>query len=86
MKLNVRGFSIAVGLAIAAAFSVCAFFVAVAPESTAAFIGYLSHINLSGLTRELSWPGYFSGVLAVGIGTGLWSAAAAKLYNLFASR
>jgi 2TM family of unknown function (DUF5676) len=46
MKLNVRGFSIAVGAVIAAAFSVCAFFVAVAPEATAAFIGYLLHINL----------------------------------------
>ena len=41
MKLDVRGFSIAVGSVIAAAFSVCAFFVAVAPEATAAIIGYL---------------------------------------------
>ena len=58
MKLNVRGFSIAVGTVLAAAFSVCAFFVAVAPEATAAFLGYLLHINLAGLTQALSWPSY----------------------------
>ena len=62
MKLNVRGFSIAVGTVIAAAFSVCAFFVAVAPEATAAFLGYLLHINLAGFPQALSWPSYFAGV------------------------
>lgn len=81
MKLDVRGFSIAVGTVVAAAFSICAFFVAVAPEATAAFIGYLLHINLSGLTRALTWPSYFAGVVAVGVWTGLWAAVAAELYN-----
>ena len=86
MKLNVRGFSLAVGIVIAAAFSICAFFVAVAPEATAALIGYLLHINLAGLTRALSWPSYFAGVLAVGVWTGLWAAVAAHLYNFLVSR
>jgi len=86
MKLNVRGFAIAVGTVIAAAFSICAFFVAVAPEATATFIGYLLHINLTGLTRALSWPSYFAGVLAVGVWTGLWAAVGAGLYNFLISR
>ena len=86
MKLNVRGFSIAVGAVLAAAFSVCAFFVAVAPEATPAFLGYLLHINLAGLTRPLSWPSYFAGVLAVGVWTGLWAAVVAGLYNFLISR
>ena len=81
MALNVRAFSIAVGTVIAAAFSVCAFFFAIAPEATAAFIGYLLHINLSGLTRTLSWSSYFAGVLALGAWAGLWAAIAAELYN-----
>jgi 2TM family of unknown function (DUF5676) len=82
MRLNVWAFGLAVGIAVAAAFTICAFFVALAPEATAGFIGYLLHINLSGLTRPVSWTSYVVGVLGVGIWTALWAAAAAKLYNL----
>ena len=39
MKLNVWAFGVAIGIVIAAAFSICAFFVAVAPEATADFLG-----------------------------------------------
>lgn len=81
MKLNVWAFGVAVGIAVAAAFSICAFFVAVAPAATADFIGYLLHINLSGLTRHISWGSYFAGVVGLGIWSALWAAAAAKLYN-----
>lgn len=81
MKLNIWAFGLAVGIVIAAAFTICAFFVAVAPEATAAFIGYFLHINLSGLARPITWASYVADVLGVGIWTALW-AAAAKLYNL----
>jgi hypothetical protein len=63
MKLNILAFGLAVGSVVAVAFTICAFFVALAPEATAAFIGYLPHINLSGLTRPISWGNYFVGVL-----------------------
>jgi hypothetical protein len=81
MKLNVWAFGSSVGIAVAAGFTICALFVAIAPEATAAFIGYLLHINLSGLTRPITWASYVAGVLMVGIWTALWAAAAAKLYN-----
>ena len=84
MKLNVWAFGLAVGIVIAAAFTTCAFFGAVAPEATAAFIGYLLHIDLSSPTRPITWASYVAGVLGVGIWTALWAAAAAKLYNLSA--
>jgi len=86
MKINVWAFGSAVGIAIAAAFTICALFVAVAPEATAAFIGYLLHIDLSGVTRPITWGSYIAGVLAVGIWTALWAAAAARLYNFSISR
>ena len=86
MKLNVWAFGIAVGTAVAAAFTICAFFVALAPEATAAFIGYLLHINLSTLARPITWASYFGGVLGIGIWTALWAAVAAKLYNLSVGR
>jgi Flp pilus assembly protein protease CpaA len=81
MKLNVWGFGLAVGSVVAVSFSICAFFVAVAPEATEEFIGYLLHSNLSGLTLAISWRSYIAGVLGAGIWTGLWAAAAARLYN-----
>jgi hypothetical protein len=81
MKLNVWGFGLAVAVVVAAAFTICAFFVAIAPQATTEFISYLLHINLSGLSRPISWPSYIAGVLGVGVWTGLWAAAAAKLYN-----
>jgi hypothetical protein len=86
MKLNVWAFGVAIGIVIAAAFTICAFFVAVAPEATADFIGNLLHINLAGLARPISWGSYFAGVLGIGIWTGLWAAAVAKFYNLLISR
>jgi predicted anti-sigma-YlaC factor YlaD len=81
MKLKVSAFGFAVGLAVAASFTICAFFVAIAPEATAATIGYLLHINLSGLTRAITWPSYIAGVVALGLWTALWAAVAAKIYN-----
>lgn len=81
MKLNIRAFAFAVGAVVAASFAFCAFFVAIAPEATAEFIGYLLHINLSGLPRPITWTSYVAGVLTIGIWTALWAAAAAKIYN-----
>lgn len=86
MKLNIWPFSYSAGIVTAAAFTICAFFIAVAPQATAAFIGYLLHIDLSGLTRPITWASYVAGVLAVGVWTALWAAAAAKLYNFSISR
>jgi len=86
MKLNVWAFGVAIGIVIAAAFTICALFVALAPEATGDFIGYLLHINLSGLTRPISWGSYFAGVLGIGIWTGLWAAAVAMFYDLLISR
>jgi hypothetical protein len=74
-------FGLAVGIAVAAAFTICSLFVAVAPEATAEFIGYLLHINLAGLTRPISWASYFAGALALGIWTGLWAGAAEDLQS-----
>jgi len=86
MEIKASAFGLAVGIVVAAAFTVCAFFVAVAPEATAAVIGYLLHINLVGLSRSISWASYFAGVLAVAIWTGLWVAAAAQIYNVLVSK
>jgi len=81
MKLNVWAFACAAGIVAAVIFTICAFFVAVAPEATAAFFSYLLHINLTGLTRSISWGSFFTGVLGLGLGTALSAGAVAWLYN-----
>ena len=86
MKLYTWAFGLSVGVVVAAAFTICSFFVAIAPEATAEFIGYLLHINLAGLTRSITWPSYLAGVLGLGIWTGLWAAIAAAIYNLAVSK
>lgn len=83
MELNVRSFAVAVGTAVSVAFTICAFFVAIAPDATAEFIGYLLHINLTGLSQPISWGSYLAGVLGVGIWSGLWAGVAAALYNVW---
>ena len=81
MKLDVWSFSFSVGVVTAALYTICAFFVAIAPEATAAFIGYLFHINLASLTRAISWGSYFAGLVGSALGMGLSAAGVAGLYN-----
>jgi 2TM family of unknown function (DUF5676) len=66
VKLEVGAFGSAAGIGVAAAFTICALFVALAPQPTAAFIGYLLHIDISGITRPVTWASYFAGVVSVG--------------------
>ena len=86
MEIKSSAFGIAVGIVVAAAFTICSLFVAVAPEATAEFIGYLLHINLTGLPRSISRANYFAGVIGLGIWTALWAAAAAQVYNRVVSK
>lgn len=81
MKLKIWPLSISVGIVTAVLFAICAFFVAVAPEATAAFFGYLFHIDLSGLTRPISLGNFFAGLLASSIGMGFSAAVVAWIYN-----
>ncbi len=81
MKLDIPAFAIAVGGVTAVAFTICAFFVAVAPEATATFVGYLFHIDLTNLVRIISWGSYLAGLLGTGLGSALFAAAVAGLYN-----
>lgn len=84
MKLNVWPFSLSMGVVTAAVFAICALFVALAPEATAAFLGYLFHVDLTSLTRAISWDSLFAGLVFSGVGMALASAAAAWLYNRMA--
>lgn len=81
MKINIWPFSLSVGVVTAAAFTICAFFVALAPEATAAFFSYLLHIDLTKLGRAVTWGSFFAGFVTVGVGSALWASIVAWLYN-----
>ena len=81
MKLDVWAFAIAVGGITAVVFTICAFFVAIAPEATSAFVGYLFHVDLTGLARAISWGSFFAGLLGTSLGMAFLAGAVAGFYN-----
>ncbi|MBI2486381.1 MAG: hypothetical protein HYW01_05380 [Deltaproteobacteria bacterium] len=81
MKLDTRAFAIAVGVVTAAVSTICAFFVELAPEAAETFFGYLFHLDLTGLSRTISWGGFFIGLIGSFLGMTLVGGAVAWLYN-----
>ena len=84
MRFDVRAFATAAAVIAAALFLICAFFVAVAPETTTNFAGHLIHADLSGIKRSLTWGNFFGGLVCWTVGTGLVGAALARVYNRLA--
>ncbi len=81
MKLDIRAFAFAIGGVTAAVFAICAFFIAVAPGSTAAFFSFLLHVDLTGIARPISWGSFFGGLIGTGLVAALFAAAVAGFYN-----
>ena len=86
MKLDIRAFALAVGGITAAVYTICAFFVAIAPEATRAFFSYLFHIDLTGMASTISWGSYLAGLLGTGLGMAFLAAVVAALYNRLSQR
>jgi len=81
MRLDTRAFALAAGAAAAILFTLCALAVAIAPDPTTAFFGYLVHMDLSGLARTLTFRSFVGGLLAWTVGTALTFGLAATIYN-----
>jgi hypothetical protein len=84
VKLNVRALSFASGIVAAASFAVCALAVALAPGLTSRFFSYVFHIDLTGLSRMITWSSFFGGMLAFAIGVAIHVGLAAWAYNRLA--
>ena len=83
--LDARAFGLAAATIAAVLTTICALGLAVAPRATTALAGTLIHLDLSEMSRSLTWSGYFSGLIAWTIGAGLIFWAAASLYNRFSA-
>lgn len=81
MRLNTGAFATAVAAVAATLFTICAFFVALAPAATLAVFSYALHIDLTGLTRPISWLSFGAGLFAVTATAGIAAAAVAAIYN-----
>jgi hypothetical protein len=81
MKLNARALFWAVAIVSAASYLVCAAFVAVAPSATTRFFGWVMHVDLSSLSRHITWGSFFGGMLCYSLVLAVIAWASAWAYN-----
>jgi hypothetical protein len=83
MRIDPRAFGSAAGMTAAILFVICAVAVATAPGSTTSAAGFLFHVDMSGITRHLTWVSFLGGLVTWSLGTGLTFGFTAWLYNRF---
>ena len=81
MKLNTGAIFWAVAFVAAASYIVCAALVVVAPEATSRFFGWAMHIDLSSLSRHITWSSFFGGVVWYSLVTATLASTVAWAYN-----
>ena len=84
MSLDTKSFGLSAAAATAIVYSICALVVSLSPSGASSVLSYVLHLDLSTMTRPLSWASYFVGVVAFSITVGLVFALAAGFYNRFA--
>ena len=86
MRLDTRSFGLAAGATAGILFIVCALAVAIAPNATTAFAGYLIHADFSGMTRTLTFGSFVGGLIAWTVGTTLTFCLIGAIYNRLMTR
>jgi hypothetical protein len=71
----------AAGIVAAVLFTLCGLAVAVAPDQTTAFAGYLMHMDLSGMPRTLTFASFLGGLITWTLSTAIVFWAVAAVYN-----
>lgn len=86
LKLSVRSLFLATAMITGIAYLVCILFLTVAPQATMTFFSYVLHLNLSGITPNVTLASFSVGLLVWSVGTGLYAAIVARLYNKLSLR
>ena len=86
LRLSVRSLFLATAIITGIAYLICILFLAVAPQATMTFFSYALHANLSGIIRSVTWESFIVGLLVWSVGTGLYAALVARLYNKLSMR
>jgi hypothetical protein len=79
--LRARSIFIATAVMSALAYIICVVFIVLAPQATMTFFGYILHADLSSVARSVSFNSFIVGLLTWSLGTGLYAALIARLYN-----
>ncbi len=80
MKLDTRALALASGTVAAVLFTLCALFVALAPEATPRATRALFHVVVAA-PPTITWPGFLAGLVFWFVGTAATVAVLAGLYN-----
>ena len=86
MRLSVRSLAFATGIATAFVYMICALFIAFAPRAATIFFGYILHADLTNIVRSIGWGSFIMGLCVWSVGTGLYAAFMARIYNRLLSR
>jgi hypothetical protein len=86
MRLDARAFGMAAGTVAAVLFTICALAVALVPDQTTALASYLIHLDLSGMTRSMTFGRFIGGIVIWTLGTGMTFAGVAAIYNRLVTR
>jgi hypothetical protein len=81
MRFNAKLLGLAAGLAAAISYVLCAIAVALAPVATARTFSYVMHINLSSLSRSLTWGSFLVGMMMFSVTVGLLVSLAGLIYS-----
>lgn len=82
--LDARAFGFAVATIAAALTTLCAIALTIAPSATTSVASTLIHLDLSEMSRTMSWGVYFGALIGWTFGAGVVFWGAAALYNRFA--
>jgi hypothetical protein len=80
-RLSARSLFTAVATITAIVYTICFLFIVLVPKATIAFFSYILHIDSIDIARPLSWSNFIVGLLFWSLGTGLYTAQIARLYN-----
>jgi uncharacterized membrane protein (DUF485 family) len=86
MRLSVRSLALATGIATAFVYMLCVLFIAFAPQAATIFCGYTLHADLTNIVRNANWGSFITGLFTWSLGTGLYAAFMAQIYNRIVSK
>jgi hypothetical protein len=81
MRINSSALGLAAGAITAIAFGICGIFFTIAPGPTSAFVSWVMHIDVTGMTRPVSVANLIGGIVLFSAYVGVFVGATAALYN-----
>jgi 2TM family of unknown function (DUF5676) len=81
MKIQTRTLALAVGLGTGIAWTICSLLVAVIPGPAMSMTGSMMHLATGTMAWQLTWGGFFAGLIGWSLTGGLFAWLCGGLYN-----